>query len=280
MIGRTRVVALLCGGLAMGQTPIAPKVGSAAKPMAFEVVSIRQNKTEGNGTFGVTSDGFRMTNMTLGRLVGTAYVPQSGGAVFWEPVGYPPWLTKERYDVEAKVSDADLAEWQKPASQTLMLRSMLQTLLAERCHLAVHREFKDAPVYYLVVGKGGPKFKESDAGEPYPSGSRSQLPSGGVAISDGRLMHFYQAPMTMLASYLTNMNLGGRPVQDRTGLIGRYDFVMQWGWTGGMTAAPEETAEPGPTLFSATEALGLKLVPANGQIETLVLDHVERPWEN
>jgi len=216
----------------------------------------------------------------LGRVVLTAYVPQWGGAIFWEPVGFPEWLSKDRYDIEAKVAEADLTEWQKPAGQAAMLRAMLQTLLGDRCKLAVHRELKDAEVYYLEVGKGGPKFKESKAGEPYPAGRQSPYPSGGVVEFDGRAQDFYQAPMTLLASYLTNMNLGGRPVEDRTGLTGRYDFVVQWGWTGGMTAAPGEASDPGPTLFSATEALGLKLVPANGQEETLVVDHVERPSEN
>jgi uncharacterized protein (TIGR03435 family) len=272
-------ICLLGCGVAVAQSAADAK--AAAKTVAFELISIRQDTTEREGTLGATADGFRMTNMTLSRLILTAYIPSDGGAVFWEPVGFPDWLRKERYDVEAKVSEADLAEWQKPARQQAMVRSMLQALLADRCHLAVHRELKDAPVYYLTVGKGGPKFKESKSDQLSPNGTQFPYPGGGtVELGADHEQHFSQAPMTLLASYLTNMNLGGRPVQDRTGLTGRYDFVLQWGWTGGMTAAPGEASDPGPTLFSATEALGLKLVPANGQVETLVLDHVERPTEN
>ena len=93
-------------------------------------------------------------------------------------------------------------------------------------------------------------------------------------------MHFYQAPMTLLASMLTNRNLGGPEIQDRTGLTGRYGFVVEWGaWTGGMAAAGD-SSDPGPTLFSAVAALGLKLEAAKGQIETLVIDHIDRPSED
>jgi uncharacterized protein (TIGR03435 family) len=93
-------------------------------------------------------------------------------------------------------------------------------------------------------------------------------------------MHFYQAPMTLLASLLTNRNLGGRPVLDRTGLTGRYDFVVPWGaWTAGM-GATDGASDPGPTLNSAVEAVGLKLVPAQGKVENLVLDHIDRPSED
>jgi uncharacterized protein (TIGR03435 family) len=209
-----------------------------------------------------------------------AYVPTTGEALYWEPVGFPAWLSQERYDIAARVAEADLAEWQKPARQTEMLRAMLQTMLADRCKLAVHRELKDAPVYYLTVGKDGPKFKQAEVADVYPVGENPRYPGGGVVEFDGHAQRFSHAPMTLLASYLTNMNLGGRPVQDRTGLAGRYDFALQWGWTGGLGGAPGEASDPGPSLFSAVAALGLKLVPANGQVETLVLDHVERPSEN
>jgi len=133
-------------------------------------------------------------------------------------------------------------------------------------------------VLYLEVAKGGPKFKESPADEPI---RKSQFPGGGVVVPEGEMRHFYQAPMTLLASLLTNRNLGGPEIQDRTGLTGRYDFVEEWGaWTGGVGAAAGDAVDPGPTLFSAVAALGLKLEAAKGQIETLVIDHIDRPSEN
>jgi uncharacterized protein (TIGR03435 family) len=280
MIGKACVIWTLGCGLAWAQAQ-APAV-AAAKPLAFEVVSIRQNVAESmTDVFGATPDGFRMVNVSLYRLILTAYVPQSGAALFWEPKGFPAWISRDNYDIEAKVSEADLAQWQNPALQPAMLRAMLQQLLADRCHLAVHRVFEDAPVYYLEVGKGGPKLKPSDPSYLYPPGEESRFPGGGVVVGEsGGIRHFYGAPMTLLASYLANMNLGGRPVEDRTGLTGRYDFLLPSGWTAGMTAAPGEASDPGPTLFSAVEGLGLKLVPAQGKVENLVLDHIDRPSSN
>jgi bla regulator protein BlaR1 len=93
-------------------------------------------------------------------------------------------------------------------------------------------------------------------------------------------MHFYHAPMALLASFLTNRNLDGPEIQDRTGLAGRYDMVVEWGvWTS-VVGAAEDIADSGPTLFSTVAALGLKLEAAKGQTEALVLDHIERPSEN
>jgi uncharacterized protein (TIGR03435 family) len=256
-----------------------------AKPLAFEIVSIRQNVAGGDVMkFGTTPVGFRMVNMTLARVILTAYVPQTGAALYWEPVGFPDWVRKDRYDIEAKVAEGDRTEWQKPASQREMLRAMLQSLLAERCKLVVHRELKDSKVYYLEIGNGGPKFgpkfKEAKPVEPDPAGQLDPYPSGGLVVSEGGEKRFYHAPMTLLASLLTNRNLDGREIQDSTGLTGRYDIVVDWGsWTGGVGAA-EDAADPGPTLFSAVAALGLKLEAAKGQTETLVLDHIERPSEN
>jgi uncharacterized protein (TIGR03435 family) len=281
--------ALGCG-LALGQgapdaNDVAAKTG-ASRPPAFEVVSIRQNVAGGKvAAFGATPDGFRMVNMTLGRVLIEAYVPTTGGALYSATEGLPAWVSQDRWNIEARIAEADRAEWQKPAKQQKMLQAMLQTMLAERCKLVVHRELKDAPVLYLEVAKGGPrfgaKFKEAEAGEANPAGGTLPYPGGGVFTSEGGQMHFYQAPMTLLASLLTNRNLDGPEIQDRTGLTGRYDLVVEWGaWTAGVGAAEADAADPGPTLFSAVKALGLTLVAAKGQVETLVVDHLERPSAN
>lgn len=288
MIGRFCIAGTVCAGVAMGQAAAGQKAAASSKPLAFEVVSIRQNVAGGRvAAFGVTPDGFHMVNMTLTRVILEAYVPETGEAVYSDSVGFPAWLGENRYDIAAKIAEADRAEWQKPAQQTVMLRAMLQRMLAERCGLVIHRERKEAPVLYLKVAKGGPKFgakfKPAEADEGYPAGrTSSPYPGGGVFAAEGGQMHFYLAPMTLLASMLTNRNLGGPEIQDRTGLTGRYDFVVDWGaWTGGGAGpATGDATDPGPTLFSAVAALGLKLESAKGQVETLVLDHVDRPSGN
>src|ERR1035441_1818859 len=150
-----------------GQT--SANAGSApVRAYAFEVISIRRNKTpttlEVLAHDGPTADGYRNHSPLLLPLL-TAYVPQAGGAAFYtfdQIKGIPDWLVGERYDVDARIADQDRAKWKKPAAQKAMLASMLQSLLTDRCKLAVHREMKETQVTSLMVAKGGPKFKETD----------------------------------------------------------------------------------------------------------------------
>ena len=76
------------------------------------------------------------------------------------------------------------------------------------------------------------------------------------------------------------IQLGGLvdgPVEDKTGLMGKYDFTLEW--TPSTSGAASE--DGGPSIFTALqEQLGLKLEPAKGQVEVLVIDHIERPSEN
>jgi bla regulator protein BlaR1 len=307
MIGKILLAGFVCAGMAVGQTtspsavaaPVAPAVpataaaGAApAKAYVFEVVSIRQNISEMQGDFGKpTADGYRMINSSLGLVMNTAYVPQVGGAAFYSPgqeKGLPEWANSERYDIDARISDADREAWQNPAKQKMMLQSMLQAMLVERCKLVVHREIKDASVYSLVIGKSGIKFKETNPAVDPPSGQK--LPWGGVVANsrDGRTMSFYGASMASLASLLSNilsgMGLHDGTVQDKTGLTGRYDFVIKFppieprGQNDAQGAPPAD--DPSLVAFTAVAALGLKLEKDKGQVETLVIDHMERPSVN
>lgn len=255
------------------------------KAWTFEVVSVRQSVSAGPQgraaqQYGPTADGYRMTNMPLMVLLMTAYVPQGDGtALFTNNIaGMPDWARSEGYDIYAKVGEADLDDWRNPAMQKAMLRSMLQALLADRFKLAAHPETKVVPVYALVPAKSGPRFKESIPDEPHPG--TMAIPGGGgyMAPGDGGgKVRFIDTTMNAFASILSN--LAGRPVQDRTGLMGRYDLSFQKP-TIGAPLAGQEASDPGPTIFSAMEELGLKLEPAKGETETLVIDHVERPSEN
>ncbi len=147
------------------------------KPMAFEVVSIRRNTSGGAQKFGPTPDGYRMTNLFLVMPILTAYVPQTGGVALYpddQQVGFPDWVINDAYDIDAKVAEADLANWKDPAKQPAMLRAMLQAMLADRLKLIVHRSSKEAPIYLLVVAKNGPKFKETNSDELHPGGFKLQ----------------------------------------------------------------------------------------------------------
>jgi uncharacterized protein (TIGR03435 family) len=272
------------GGAASATSPA--KTGDG-RPLAFDVVSVRRNLSGGQGgprteRFGPTPDGYRITNMPLMFAIIAAYVPQSGGgALFTNNIlGMPEWARSENYDIDARVSEANLAEWQRPASQKMMLPAMLQALLADRFKLVAHREMKETPVFELVVGKGGPKFKESTPDEPHPNTMAIPGDGGYMSPGDGGgKVRFFDATMTTFASIMSN--LAGRPVQDKTGLTGRYDLSFQKPTPmGSPSAGQQEASDPGPTIFSAMEELGLKLEPAKGSTETLVVDHVERPSEN
>ena len=168
---------------------------------------------------------------------------------------------------------------------------MMKAALADRMKVAVHIESRDASVYNLVVAKNGPKFKEAQTTdtaalkERHPDGMA--IPGGTMMSrgSDGEL-NFFGASMESLTQVLSS--IAGRPVQDRTGLTGRYDFSVQIGLPpppppGQQLAGPSVGAVDSTTssIFTTVqEQLGLKLEPAKGTVETLVIDHVERPSEN
>ncbi len=294
MIGKILAAILICAGMAAAQSTSSPVASVAtaatATPYAFEVVSIRRDGSEAQGDFGGPSaDGYRMTNSSLALVINTAYVPLTPGSAFYSPgqiKGLPGWANTETYDIDARISEEVHAAWQNHAEQKIMLRSMLQSMLVQRCKLAVHREVKEAPVYSLVVGNSGIKFKETDPTAEPPSGQK--LPWGGVLVSSREAMRMYGASMASLASLLSNIVSGmgqfDATVQDKTGLTGRYDFVIKFppieppGQADAQSSLP--ASDPSSVAFIAAAALGLKLEKSRGQVETLVIDHIERPSEN
>ena len=285
-VGCVVVMALACVGAMM--FGVRHLLAQAAKAYTFDVVSVRLDK---GGTQrpqrGPMPDGYLATNMQPINSITVAYVPSHGASMFNAKtvVGVPDWMLNERYDIDAKVAESDLADWQKPTLQPAMLRSMLEAMFAERFKLAVHREDREEPVYDLVVAKNGPKLKEAetvDAAElkqKHP-GSGQPLPGGGVAApsSDRGQITLYGVSMATLGFVL--YGTAGRPIHDKTGLTGRYDISLQLdaGGEGGASATPQDMEAQ---IFTALqEQLGLKLEPAKGPVETLVIDHVERPSEN
>jgi uncharacterized protein (TIGR03435 family) len=137
---------------------------------------------------------------------------------------------------------------------------MLQRLLAERFHLAVHRGTKEVSGYALIVAKGGPKLKESKA-----QAGRSYILPESVVIDHATMDHF--------ASVLARP--AGRPVVDATGISGVFDINLKYAREG-------DANSERPSLFTALqEQLGLKLEPRKVSQETIIVDHVDRiPAEN
>jgi len=191
----------------------------------------------------------------------------------------PAWLDEDRFDIIAKMPEGATKD-QMPA--------MLQALLAERFKLAAHKETRPRPGYAMVVDKSGPKFKEVE--KPQDTGVLAgRLAASGYgpvrAISRanavGRVA--FKGPMDMATvAHILSGKLGS-PVQDLTGLAG--EFQIDFNWTpdpDSSPAAADSASTPTGSLVTAVrEILGLRLERRDAQVETLVIDHIERvPAEN
>jgi uncharacterized protein (TIGR03435 family) len=264
--------------------------------MTFDVVSIREDKSvptpEHPPQYGPTPDGYRLKGLPLILAILAAYIPSGGDDSvvfkFDQIAGIPTWLPQTRYDIEAKVSEADLPRWKDPTEQPAMLRAMLQAMLADRFKLAVHRETRVVPIYEMTVGRTGPKFKPSEA--TALADIRLKHPDaftlvGGTIVATGPnpgQQRLFGVTMPGLCSFLSNM--AGRPVHDKTGLTGKYDITYQVelpppAQEGGGTV-PSPDFSTSQIFFVVEDQLGLKLRPEKGPVESLVIDHVERPSEN
>ncbi len=277
----------------------------AALAQKFDVASIKPNKSDDHRMMFAMQPGgrFNATGVTLKRLMVFAY-----GIREYQLTGLPAWADSDRYDVMAKPEGAPDAEptpdkMPSPAEmQTRQekMRAMLQDLLADRFGLKVHRETKDLPVYNLVVAKGGSKLSESKPDAPNivdvpgvklgggPGGEGGRGPVRGAMIRMGRgQITGQQMSIAMLVNQLSAQT--GRNVIDKTGLTGLYDIKLSWTPEEGQMMIPKDggaepaaaTGDTGPSLFTAVqEQLGLKLEPAKGPVEIIVVDRVEKPTEN
>jgi uncharacterized protein (TIGR03435 family) len=276
------VLALLTAALA----PFAP-ARSTQKPLAFEVVSIHPSKPGSRNMMwsATTPDGYRATSQSMLTTIRIAYFPQE--SAYWskdDVSGAPAWLS-DPFDINAKVSDADLAEWQKQGSapdKKPMLSEMLQTLLADRCHLVTHMVPRPLSGWSLSLGKHAPLLTESKPSETLPKGVR--LPGGGIMVpyqsGDKPRLTIYGGTMADLAQALSMFSRS--PVQDHTGLPGRYDFVLNW-VSNPDSKVPQgflDPNDPDPLSRWDIDALGLHAVPIKIPGNTLVIDHIERPSEN
>jgi len=221
---------VLAGGGAMGQPP-----------PAFDVASV---KLSPSGTYGGTTlDAGRITmkGQMLRPLIFSAY-----GIPHWRLSGGPDWLESDTYDIAATFPATT------PQDQ---VKIMLQTLLADRFKLVIHREMKDSAVYALVVAEDGPKLREAADGRHSTNNGRGHL-------------DIHYVDLAGFATFLTAAE--DRPVVDATGLKGYFDIKLDFGANDG-----------GASIFTALqEQLGLKLESRRAPVEFIMIDHIERPLEN
>jgi uncharacterized protein (TIGR03435 family) len=278
----------VAGASAYGQdSDLIGPTASAAAPL-FDVATIRPHKPDpvpmGVDYVRNTPDGIKGAGVTVTTLVMYAY----GVPVDTRVVGGPEWARSERYDVEAKMSAEDIAAMKTlgPAEKAARSQQMLQTLLAERFQLKAHSETRQVPIYELVVAKGGTKIRDAaNDTTPLHTGS-SGKPCGCLRETSATTSEAQNYSLKSFADYLSIPAFGiGRPVVDKTGLTGTYNFTLNWSiYARSARPAPDagasDPADEGTFLTTALKEIGLDLRPAMGGVEYIAIDHVERPSEN
>ncbi len=239
---------------------IAMAVSCRAQGPAFDVATVKVGgPVEANGNININTGKIlngvvTLSNATLSDCLKFAYSLTTDAQL-----AGPDWINQKmvRFEVTGKAS---------PETPDDQLRLMLQTLLKERFQIAMHSEQREITHYDLVVGKNGPKLKESTVG---------QSEAVGTARLDGiRSNRMQMNKLAMLLSRMTRM-----PVLDKTGLTGFYQFDLRY--ADEVSKMPLED-QGGPSIFTAVqEQLGLKLESKKGPVDVLVIDHAERtPVEN
>ena len=320
--------------------------GSATPPLpTFDAASVRQNNRpdarqhsnvpldNGNVYSTISPDDSRSaagglfiaTHQPLWRYISFAYhlpgtqelalrfnvfsgVPKSGA---------PTWVTGtftspgDFFDIEARAT---------PGTTLDQMRLMMQGLLAERFHLAVHHETAEAPVFALVLvkpGVTGPHLQPHpasdacavptpvaltpaplDSSAPHPATTASAIgdlpPACGViahvpSSEPGQHYGGRAVPISLLATSmptLTGLAAMPRPVVDQTGVSGLYDFTLHWIHDPNAGATPATTNESVVSDNMASfrhalrDQLGLELKPARAPIDILIIDHIDHPTEN
>jgi uncharacterized protein (TIGR03435 family) len=230
-------------------------VGAASAQPAFAVASIRpssaQVQFEHDGITETTPGSVRMRDVTVATCITWAYGVQHG------QVSGPAWMENEHWDIQAKADGAVKDE---------QLKLMMRALLQERFGLAFHRERKELRAYVLTVGKGERKLRQADAAES-PLRTNSAMGSVVRALTMQEFADFLSQPLQ-------------KPVVDRTGLPGRWDFAFDF-----TNYLPRREGEERPDFEGVLNAtlqgeVGLKLESEKTLVDVLVVDRVEKPSAN
>jgi uncharacterized protein (TIGR03435 family) len=247
--------------------PAPPKTMAANAPLTFEVATIKPSVPNSPGKlFTVKGPDVFTLNTTLSDIMTLAYevhINQIAGA--------PSWFENDKFDIQGRPTAEGIPN-------TDQLRGLLRSLLADRFKLTTHNEKKEMPAYVLTAGSGSHKMTPNTAN---PTG----LP--GLFFKGLGQMVVTNATMAQFVGSLQGAVLD-RPVVDRTGIQGRFDFTLTWTADDSQfrsfgprppSGPPADNAPPG--LFTAIqEQLGLKLDRGNAPVDVIVIDRVEKPSDN
>jgi uncharacterized protein (TIGR03435 family) len=268
---RAALAAVAFTAFALG--PYAQSQTKQTDPLTFEVASVKPSTgcppACGLIRSTVGSQGYHVEGAFLKTIMTVAY-----GVTDRQISGAPPWMTTERFDIEAKAARQSTVD---------ELHTMLAHLLEERFHLKIRRETRQESVWNLVVATGGSKMPVHDPQDrDYPPmGPKiAKDNDGGICFA----LQGHNETMEYLAFILSrNMD---RSVIDRTGLPARYDVNLRYlpdGWEHPRTpdGTPVPVGADCSDIFAALpKQLGLRLEAAKGPVEFLVIEHVEKPTEN
>ncbi len=291
-------VPIVIGALS-GSRMLAQSVAPVAQK--FEVVSIRpcqdprQRQVPGPGGMYPPRG-----NSSPGRLRTGCYpllddhgmgLIRSAYADTFTPInGGPSWIHSAFYEIDA-VAEGN-------PSVKMMMGPMMQALLEDRFRLKNHRQMGEGNVYVLSVAHGGPKLHAFIEGSctPYSTSPPPALQPGQEycesLIGGGSVASVKDRGVTLDDFSKQLLAVLDRPVINKTGLTGRFDIHVEFSREGTKMAAmplmqpigslspASDPADP-PSIFTALqEQLGLRLEPAKGPVEMIVIDHVEKPSEN
>jgi uncharacterized protein (TIGR03435 family) len=277
MLSTLLIVGAAARCLCLAQPPVEPRFRMAS-------IAVNTSDEKSGGCCRIQPDGQVIAkNVTLRQLIQSAFQRHA----FDDRViaGAPPWADTTRFDITAKATSVPSFDANGLAPQ---LQAMLQDLLAERFKLKIRTTTDELPIYALVIANGkadlGPRLHrvDVDCGAVMAAMIRGEMPAKptcAIASYPGRLV-VAALPMPAIASLLSKSV--DRMVVDRTGLTGRFDLELE----------AVEIRPPGPfgpsyrpsdtkqSIFSSLpEQLGLELKPVAGKVETLVIEHVEKPDE-
>lgn len=257
--------------ISAGQEADINKVGPS-----FEVATVRSADLDGQGWVGwkLTPSGrFTAGSESLHNLVVLAYGGKSDSG---DVVGGPEWANSIPFDINAKVDNAYMADWEKLSNSERFdrVRPMIGALLAERFRLKLRTEIRVTPVYALVQTKGGTKLKEvappstesSEEQQARARGESTKPPPGGFKRT-GNTFQGNAMPMQNLKGMIASLSGSDRIVVDETGLKGYYDFTFTL-----------SLDNDGPTIAEQIERqLGLKLEPRKVALTMYVIETAEKP---
>jgi uncharacterized protein (TIGR03435 family) len=228
---------------------------NAQTPPQLEVASIKPSIADRNSTSGIYTGegGIDAHNVTLKRSIIGAYRIGPN-----EIVGGPDWLDEDRFDILAKAEQSTNGD--------AVLMDMLQTLLADRFKLKLHRETRTMTAYVLEVGKNGPKLEKAENGEASTNSSNSN----GRASIEARASSMDRLARTLARSV-------DLPVVNRTGLDGNFNFKLQWT---PQQSQPSNRPDDVSIFTAIQEQLGLRLRSEKVPVEVLVIDSAEKPSAN